>query len=228
MKMTTQLNREYALRLLGVGAMLLFATGWFYYDGTFTYPSANEATAPVCATLVATGKTARELVNTDKGEKSLFAQAFDKAGVEVPGPMFDIIRSVVTANAPEADDVKYAQHALKQPIYSPQDIQAQFTSAMVAAFFMCVILVLLLKRKFTTYTLEDNQLIVAHFGKEKVYLLDQLTLIDQARWTNKNILLVFFKTGLVKLDAWHYMGVSELYKELINRFPEKTSAPTAE
>ena len=42
--MKLQLNREYAMRHLGVAVLFLGLCGWFLYDGTITYPNMDDTT----------------------------------------------------------------------------------------------------------------------------------------------------------------------------------------
>ena len=41
--MKLQLNREYAMRHLGVAVLFLGLCGWFLYDGAITYPKMDDA-----------------------------------------------------------------------------------------------------------------------------------------------------------------------------------------
>ncbi len=216
----TSLNKEYVLRLTGVALLLAAAGGWFLFDGAITYPQTNASTAPVCEALAKSGKTARELLATDKGEVSLFAQAFLDAKVDVPSVKFDEIKSVITAGSPAADDVDYVKYTLARPVYADTDIRAQFTSALIAFAFAALLEIILLKRARTTYTLTEEALAVKTGPISKTYPLHALKALDDAQWESKNIIRATFDDTTLTLDAWHYQGVAEMRDLLKAKLPD--------
>ncbi len=212
--MTTTINKEYALRFLGVTALFLALSGWFLYDGFIGYPQENAQVKPVAAALAIQDKTPEDWMNTAKTGTEPIVEAFREKGLEVPAKMTDTFKSWLNTNHPDAKRVEAARAVLLQPVHSADDILAQFISAGIGIAAAMALLVVVLMRKVTRYTLEGETLTVTFAKKSTAYPLNTLQTLDLSQWKSRGILRAKFDGGLVKLDAWHHAGIKDIAQKL--------------
>ncbi len=212
--MTTTLNKEYALRFLGVAVLFLALSGWFLYDGFIGYPRKNAEVKPVATALALQEKTPEDWMNTAKTGTAPLVEAFREKGLDVPAKYTDAFNSLLNTNHPDAKNPKVAQAILLQPVYTENDILAQFISAGIGLAATALLLVIVCVRKVTRYTLEGETLTVSFMGKSTDYPLNTLRTIDLSQWKSRGILRVQFEQGIVKLDAWHHAGVRAIADRL--------------
>lgn len=209
------INREYALRFLGVAALLTAFAGWFLYDGFVGYPGKNAAVAPIAERLAQQNLVAADWVNTAKTGVSPLAEAFRKEGLEPPAKLADTFGSWVSANDPRMNDLEATRAVLRTPPYSADDIRSQFISAVVALLAAVALAALVGYRWQTRYTLDDAALTVTRFGKSTAYPLSELKAVDATHWEKRGILRLSFPAGAVTLDAWHHAGVRPMAERLL-------------
>ncbi len=218
--MTTTLNKEYALRFLGVALLFLAFTGWFLYDGMIGYPQKNAAVKPVAEALAKQELTAEDWMNSVKTGTSPLVEGFRAAGLEAPAKISDTYGSWINTQDPRARDKAAATAVLLQPIYSDNDILAQFVSAVIGLLAALLLVVIVAVRYLTRYTLNETDLIV-HFGKKSVaYPRTSLTQLDDAQWSTRGILKLHFGPRTITLDAWHHSGVKEIAEAFL---PKETT-----
>lgn len=205
--LTTSLNREYALRFLGVAVLFVAFAGWFLYDGQVGYPRRNAEVAPVAEALAARDLTPADWVNTVKTGTAPLVEAFRAAHLEPPAKMSDTFTSWVRAGDPRANATEEARRVLLQPVYGEEDIRAQFVSAGVALLAALALLALLAVRFLTRYALDDGALRVTTPLGTRCYPLGTLEAVDDAQWAKRGILRLRFAAGTVTLDAWHHAGI---------------------
>ncbi len=217
--LTTTLNREYALRLLGVAVLFIGLSGWFLYDGARGYPAENAAVAPVAAELAKQPKTPRDWVNTAKTGTVPLIDAFQARGVKAPGKFVDGFTSWVRADDPKADDPQAAAALLAQPVHSADDIRTQFISAAIGLLAAAGLLALLALRWATTLRLEGEALVQRVAGRERRFALAELRELDDREWAKRGIAKARFAAGTVTLDAWHHANIRALHDRLAERAP---------
>ena len=213
--LSTTLNREYALRLLGVAVLFIGLSGWFLYDGARGYPAENAAVAPIAAELAQQPKTPRDWVNTAKTGTVPLIDAFQARGVKAPGKFVDGFTSWVRADDPKADDPKAVAALLAQPVHSEDDIRTQFISAGIGLLAAAGLLALLALRWATTLRLEGETLVQRVAGCERRFALADLRALDDREWAKRGIARARFATGTVTLDAWHHAGIREIHARLV-------------
>lgn len=212
--LSTVINREYAIRFLGVAILFIGLSGWFLYDGAIGYPQKNEAIAPISMTLSQRELTATDWMNTAKTGIAPLTEAFQSVGLQVPAKYSDTFNSWIRAGDQRANDVALAQEILRMPVYSADDIKAQFVSAGIGVLAAFGLLGLLAFRFMTRFTLDETTLTV-YLGKQsRAYLLTDLVRIDNTQWEKRGILKAIFKNGTVILDAWHHTGIREIVAKL--------------
>lgn len=222
----TSINKDYQIRLLGVGAVLFALAGWFLYDGLIAYPRENAAVAPICQQLAEQKLTPRQLLETPATGVSRFAAAFEAVGQTSPSHIYDLLKSVINANAPEADNTDFATALLTRPVHSDGDIQAQYTSAGIAAFFGACLFGLLAMRRRVAYTLDGDTLTIRNGAAEQKLSLANLKSISWRNWATKRIAVLSFQDGTSKtLDAWHYFGIEEIAAAIESARPDLARTP---
>jgi hypothetical protein len=212
--LSTVINREYAIRFLGVAILFIALSGWFLYDGVIGYPQKNEAIAPIATTLSQREFTAADWMNTAKTGTAPLTEAFQAAGLQVPAKYSDTFNSWIRAGDKRAEDITLAQEVLKMPVYSADDIKAQFVSAGIGVLAAFGLLGLLAFRFVTRFTLDDVALTVLIGKQSRTYLLTDLERIDNSQWEKRGIAKVIFKNGIVVLDAWHHTGIRDIVARL--------------
>ncbi|MGN0885817.1 MAG: hypothetical protein ACI4RT_02340 [Candidatus Spyradenecus sp.] len=217
--LTTTLNREYALRLLGVAVLFIGLSGWFLYDGARGYPAENAAVAPVAAELAQQPLTPADWVNTAKTGTVPLIDAFQARGLKAPSKFVDGFTSWVRAGDPKGNDPQAAAALLRQPVHSPEDIRTQFISAGIGLLAAAGLLALLAWRRLTTLRLEPEALVRTVAGRSQRFALAELRDVDDREWTKRGIARARFATGTVTLDAWHHAGIREIHARLVERAP---------
>lgn len=221
------LNREYALRLLGVALLFLGLSGWFLYDGTRGYPAENARVAPIAAELAQTPRTPADWVNPAKTGTAPLVEAFRAHGLKCPAKYLDGFTSWVRAGDPKANDPKAAAALLSQPLHSAEEVHTQFISAGIGLVAAAALLGLLAVRKLTRLTLTETHLIHHFAGRECRYPLDELCALDDRQWQKRAIAKACFRSGTVTLDAWHHAGIRPLHDALARKCPATPAQETA-
>ena len=107
--LTTSLNRDYALRFLGVAVLLAAFAAWFLYDGLVGYPAENDRVRPVAERLAQEDRTAAEWMNVEKTGVAPLVEAFRQAGVKPPAKLTDTFSSWISVGDPDKDSVEAAR-----------------------------------------------------------------------------------------------------------------------
>lgn len=215
----TTVNREYALRFLGVAVLFLGLTGWFLYDGLVGYPAKNAAFLPVGEELAKQEMTPTDWMNTAKTGTAPLITAFQEKGMEAPSKVVDTFNSWIRAEDPLALQVEAAQKTLQTPLYSDHDIRAQFISAVVGVLATLVLLAIVALRMLTRYTLTEEALSVTFLSKTATYPLSTLSGLEDSQWEKRGIATAQFGSASVTMDAWHHQGVKAIVEALKGRLP---------
>lgn len=213
--LSTTINRDYAVRFLGVAILFMALAGWFLYDGKIGYPQENERVAPVAMALSAQPLAAADWMNTAKTGRAPLVEAFEKAGLTLPSKYRDTFQSWISAGDPRATEIEAAQMVLQQPVHREEDIRAQFVSAGIGLLAAFGLLGLLSIRLLTRFELSENTLTLFFGKKRQDFALDSLQKVDTTQWEKRGILKVTFASGSVTLDAWHHAGIRPIAEKLI-------------
>lgn len=226
--MRTTINREYALRFLGVAVLFVAFAGWFVYDGRVGYPGENARVAPVAERLAERTMrekiTAADWVNTAKTGVAPLDEAFREAGVKPPAKIADTFNSWVSAGDPRKDSLEATQAALLVPPHSADDIRAQFVSAAIGLLAALGLMALVAWRWLTALTLEDDALTVTFAGRARRFPLNHLRAVDRGQWEKRGILRLRFDEGTVTLDAWHHAGIRPIAQRIFEIAPGASDA----
>lgn len=213
-QMMTTLNREYALRFLGVAVLFLGLSGWFLYDGLIGYPQKNAQVAPVAEALAQKNLPAIDWMNEVKTGTAPLVEAFRQAEVAVPSKLTDTFMSWIRADDPRAKDPAFAAAVLRKPLYSGEDIRTQFISAGIGVIASALLLCIVVWRFFTRFTLDETALTCRTLLGTGTYPLADLVSLDDSQWEKRGIFKATFRTAAVTLDAWHHAGIRPIVEAL--------------
>jgi hypothetical protein len=225
-----KLNREYALRMLGVGALMFGLAGWSLYDGLAGYPRLNACYAEIRPDLVGLAMTAGELTKPS-GEDgvSVYERAFQNKGLKAPHAMLAKLKALNeqarSQQAPEgqadrfrAQQVEAARLVLDKPARSRHEIQSQFVMVVLAGLAglaACAAVGFKARRRFIA---DDAGL--RGFAAD-VIAYDAVASADWRQWDDKRIIRLILRDGRrLKLDGWHFSGAEGVVEELVRRRPE--------
>jgi len=222
-----KLNREYALRILGVGAVMFGMCVWSLYDGHIGWPKVNRAMEHVRPALLATNLTAEVWLSRD-GDNGLspLEEAFRAAGEKAPSKL---IKHISEIRIPEqsGDDAALKERQKQQlqkifegPVYSSHDLQAQTVQALITFFLGAWAWGSLALKAGKRFCADDTGLHGSGFGKEPIPFAS-ISKIDWSAWEEKGILVLTFGNGArIKLDGWHFSDMRAVVDVVKSRRPD--------
>lgn len=222
-----RLNKEYALRVLGVGVLMLGVCIWSLYDGFVSYPRANQEMEKVRPALVSTNLTAEAwLATAASGEPSLLEKKFLEAGYQAPAKL---MRKVADLRLPnrmreDRDEMRGKLNAkldevLKSPVYSDHDLKGQMIQAIVTFLLGAWIAGSVLIKVGVRFRADDQGLSGRGFGGVLKYT--DLERIEWKQWAEKGIARVYLKDGKkITLDAWHFAGTRDVMACIEEKRPD--------
>lgn len=222
-----KLNREYAARVAGVGALLVGICLWSLYDGQTAWPRQNRVMERVRPALLATNLTAEAWLVQDEGYRgTLLDAAFRAQGEKAPAKLVRKLGELrIPDSAPDRDAARAAQleqvrKTLEQPVYSARDLQTQFVQAAVTlALALCAFAAVGLKavRRFVA---DDTGLHGSGVGARPIGY-DEIRSVDWTRWDEKGIVRLALRNGRrLTLDGWHFAGMTGVVEEILRHRPD--------
>jgi len=221
-----KLNREYAMRLMGVGALMVGICLWSLYDGRVAWPRQNRRMEEVRPALLATNLTAEAWLARGDAGVSPIEGAFVSRGFSAPSKLIKKLSEIrVPDTAADRDALRAAQaprvaKVLKEPVYSEHDLKTQIVQAAVtlALGFYAFCLIGLKARK--RYLADDAGLGGSGFGNRHIAYGD-IKAIDWSKWDEKGILRLTLGSGVRHtLDGWHFAGMTGIADEIQKRRPD--------
>lgn len=235
MAATARLNREYAWRMLGVGAVMVGMTGWALYDGFVAYPRMNARYEAIRPALVGHALTAGELIKpAGDGGASRYERAFEDAGMKVPGSMLSKLKALNEQARAKVVPPEQAEHfrglqveavrgLLDQPLRSAHEIQSQFVMAALAAIAALAAFGAVARKAGRRFTADGAGL--HGFGPDAIPYASVAS-ADWAKWDEKRIVRFTLRDGRrLKLDGWHFKGAEGIVEELLQHRPELKLEP---
>ena len=221
-----KLNREYALRVMGVGALMVGMCVWSLYDGRVAWPRQNRVMEQVRPALLVTNLTAEAWLAQDESGVSPIEEAFVSRDFKPPSKLIKKLSELkVPDTALDRDALRVAQTSsvekvLKGPVYSEHDLSTQFVQAAVTlALGLCAFFVIGLKAR-KRYQANEDGLGGSGVGGQTLAYGD-ITVIDWAKWDEKGIVKLTLKSGAcLTLDGWHFAGMNGIVDEILKRRPE--------
>ena len=221
-----KLNKDYARRMLGVGAVMLALSAWSVYDGTVAWPRVNRQMETVRPALTATNLTAEAWLRTEVTQASPLQQLFAEQGLTAPRKLIKkmgdlrIPNNPVDAEAALSTQQRSVRKLLDNPIYSAEDLRAQFVQAGITLALALAAFGVVAVKQRRLYIADADGLHGSGFGRRD-RAWDELRAIDWQRWNEKGIVVLSFATGdRVKCDGWHYAGMDGIVKVIETYRPD--------
>ncbi len=221
-----KLNREYAVRILGIGAMMAGMCVWSLYDGMAAWPRHNQNLEQTRPALMSANLTAEAWVERGESGCSPLVAAFSERGMKTPAKLIKKLGELKVPNsAPDRVAAYTAQaqqiHALfAKPVYSQHDLKTQFVQAAltcVLGLFALASVGLKARKRFYA---DEAGLFGSGFGGHR-FIYEDLALINWSNWEEKGIATLTFKSGeRRKLDGWHFSGVPAVVAEIQKHRPD--------
>lgn len=225
-----KLNKEYAWRMAGVGAMLVMIAVWSIYDGTTAWPKVNADLAQVRPALLATNLTAEAWIDRhDEGITEL-GRYFADAGLKLPSKLVKHLNELRLPENRAKDTVaveqqqKMVRRLFEKPIYSEHDLSAQWIQAAVA-FALCILPFLAILRKVGRRFCADASGLSGSGFNNRAIPYTEIQSIDWRKWEDKGIVVLHVKSGeKYTLDGWHFSGMVNLVNEIKTQRPDLVPA----
>ncbi len=227
---TAKLNREYAVRMCGIGAIMLALSVWSIYDGAVAWPKVNAELAAVRDELVAgcrAGITPEEWLSAPDAETQTYRlqAVFAAQGTQPPRYLVQELRATTQPPGDDADArtirAAEAESLFMKPVYSDAKLKGQYIQAAVTLLLAFLAFAAVLAKRKTVYVADDTGLSGTGFGASQVPW-DAVASVDWAKWDEKGIIGLQLKDGRrFKLDGWHYAGMRPVADVIRSHFPSE-------
>lgn len=221
-----KLNREYALRISGVGALLVGMCVWSLYDGIVAWPRQNAVMGQVRPALLATNLTAEAWNDYTEAVRSPLREAFHAKGLAAPSKLIKKLSELElsksdSANAQLRDaQAKQIRKLFEGPVYSAHDLSSQFVQAAVTLALGVLALASLAHKKSKRFLADERALSGSGFNGATVAYGD-IVRMDWSKWDDKGIVTLTLKSGQrFKLDGWHFAGMTGVVAEIQKQRPD--------
>ncbi|MBQ9429923.1 MAG: hypothetical protein IJU44_00045 [Kiritimatiellae bacterium] len=220
-----KLNKEYALRLIGVGVLMWAICAWSIYDGHVAWPRENLVMDDTRPILLSTNMTAEAWLSTENGP-SMLTRAFAFKKHRVPAKLVKkvsglVLSDQVTENREQrrVELNQQLQEVFKSPVYSSHDLGGQDIQA-VATFLLGLLAVAAVALKVgKKFSADESGLHGSGFGGDVAYA--DIIGIEWAKWDDKGIVDLTVKPARrIRLDAWHFSGITGIVDEIKAHRPD--------
>jgi len=221
-----KLNREYALRLIGVGVMMVGICLWSIYDGAVAYPKTNATLESVREELLATNLTVTAWLERGEDGKTPLDLVFVQKGATAPSKLVKKIgelklsKELANDTAAREKQAKELREILKKPVYAEKDLTTQFVQAGITLFLGLLAFGAIAFRATRQYIADEQGLRGTGVGSTPLAYQD-IASMDWSRWQDKGIVrLTRADKQVFTLDGWYYSGITQIVDEIIKHRPE--------
>ena len=221
-----KLNREYAVRVVGVGALMVGMCVWSLYDGLVAWPRCNREMERARPGLLATNLTAEVWLARDASARSPIDEVFAAQGAKAPSKLIKKLAELkIPASAGNREALRAAQgervkKTFEQPVYSGHDLQTQFVQAAITlalGLWAFAATGLKARRRFVA----DEQGLGGSGVVGGPLAYAEIQAVDWSKWDEKGIVTLTLKAGRrLTLDGWHYAGMTAVVDEILAHRPE--------
>lgn len=210
---TATINREYALRICGIGLIMLALSAWSVYDGACGWPRQNQAMESVreeFAARSAGGMSPQDWLASPPDSPGLYPlkALFAEKGFSPPGKL---VQELTAITEPQGDDresrTARAERAIElfnEPLYPPAKLKGQFVQALVTLALALLAFSAVARKKGKVYSADEQGLSGSGFGDAAIPWGDVAS-VDWSRWEEKGIFRIALKDGRrFTLDGWHF------------------------
>jgi hypothetical protein len=223
---TAKLNREYALRLCGVGAMMVAICLWSIYDGAKAYPKVNTTLESVREELLGTNLTVTAWLDRGEDGKSPLELLFAKGGSSAPSKLvkkmgeLKLSKELANDTAAREAQAKHLTALFKKPVYSEKDLTTQFVQAGITLVLGLLAFGVVAFRATRQYVADEQGLSGSGLGPHPLAYKDIVS-VDWSQWKEKGIVrLVCANNKKLTLDGWHYAGITQIVEEILKHRPD--------
>lgn len=223
-----KLNKEYAVRLCGVGAIMVALSVWSVYDGLVAWPKVNEdlaAVRPVLLEGCAKGVSPDLWLSApqDESDTFLLAKVYADHGKKVPK---HLVQELSAITKPEGNDresrlirANEAAKLFKEDVYPKPKLTSQYVQALITLVLGLLAFRAVWSKKGICYEVDEVGLRGSGFGAEPL-AWDDIAKVDWAKWAEKGIVALHAKDGRrFVLDGWHFAGMKPIAAEIEKHFP---------
>ena len=221
-----KLNREYALRMMGVGTLMVGMCVWSLYDGQVAWPRQNDVLGQARPALLATNLTVEAWLTRDGDGRTLIEGVFAAKGSKTPSKLIKKLDELkVPGEVPNKAAARDAQamrlrKLFENPVYSEHDLTSQFIQAIVTLALGILAFASLARKAGKRFVADEQALGGSGFGGAVIAYGD-IARIDWSKWDEKGIVTLALKSGKSHtLDAWHYAGMSGVVAEIQKQRPD--------
>lgn len=221
-----KLNKDYALRVLGVGILMFFICAWSLIDGLKVWPQRNRDMQNMRPHLLATNLSAEAWLQQDAEQASPLTQLFAHQDLRVPARLTRNLADLRLPSHESISDEKRAwqleeiRKVFEEPIYTARDLQTQFVQAVLTFLLGLWAMALIAWRASRRYCASATSFSGNGFGATPIPY-SHIKVVDWRQWENKGIVKFRLQDGRnVRLDGWHYRGVSALVDALLAARPD--------
>lgn len=210
---TANLNREYALRICGIGLIMLALSAWSVYDGAVAWPRVNLAMESVrdeFASRSAGGMSPQDWLASQPDSPGLYPlkELFAGKGFSPPGKL---VQELTAITDPKGDDreakaarADRAVELFDEPLYPPAKLKGQFVQAIVTLALALLAFGAVARKRGKAYSADEEGLSGSGFGGATIPWGDVAS-VDWSRWEEKGIFRIALKDGRrFTLDGWHF------------------------
>lgn len=223
---TAKINREYALRIAGVGLMMICFCIWSIYDGTTAWPNVNKKMEAARPALLATNLTVTAWLERAEDGTNELERVFAKYGHTAPSKL---TRKMGELKLPEqlANDTASCERQAKQlkvlfekPVYSEQDLNTQWGQAGFTLLFGLLAFAVVGWKATRKFYADEKGLSGSGVGSKPIAYMDIMS-IDWSKWNDKGIVrLSCANKAVITLDGWHFNGITQIVEEIKAQRPE--------
>jgi hypothetical protein len=221
-----KLNRDYAFRFLGVGALMVGMCVWSLVDGLSAWPQKNRDLERVRPDLLATNLTAEAWCKRGARGMTPLDAAFQARGVPAPAKL---VTKLGALKLPEASgsnaemldaQAQRVRQLFAEPVYSDHNLRGQFVQAAITLTLGLLALGSVGMKARRRYVADDTGLSGSGLRGGGFAYAD-IAQIDWSRWDQKGIVTIRLNSGRKhKLDGWHFAGITGIVDEIKRQRPD--------
>lgn len=223
----TRLNREFAIRLVGIAAVLIALAAWSIYDGHVAWPRENAALEAVRPSLLNSNLPPEIWLATTTNGVSPLAIVFNAKNLKVPARLEKALAecilpdSVTTEReAKRAQLLEQMKRVFSEPLHSAMELKTQDAQAAICGLLALIALIALFRISHNVICADENGLSGRGVGKVPLPYT-AIRAIDRSRWESKGIVTLQFEDGReIKLDSWHRANVKEIFAQIESARPD--------
>lgn len=223
---TAQLNREYALRILGVGLMMIAICAWSIYDGTKAWPDVNKVMDSARPALLGTNLTVTAWLERAEDGQSELGRVFATHGQKVPKKLtrkmgeLKLPEKLANDTASREMQVKQLKALFEKPVYSDHDLKTQWVQAGITLLFGLLAFAVIGMKATKKFYADEKGLSGSGIGEQPVAYTD-IQSVDWSKWSDKGIVrLTCANKSVITLDGWHFSGITQIVEEIKKNRPE--------